>query len=663
MSTFNGIIHEFPDIRVDFFRRLNLRPPLACFLSHVHSDHLAGLDTLRSPFVYCSAATREILLRLEKYPCRLNYAKGILEDPRMQTYKHLAKVLKPIPLDTPTKIKLDPTQTIQVTLLDANHCAGAVMFLIEGNGNAVLYTGDIRSEPWWVNSIARNPSMVEYSTGLKTLDRIYLDTSILSNFPLQTKADGLRELLEKVARYPKDTIFHMQAWTYGYEEVWIALSKALDSKIHVDKYKMDVYKSLVIKSSDNRYAAQTHLTKEAPYLVGFTCGNTQREGCLTLDEDVRIHSCEKGMACKVMETKPIVWIQPIVAHLKNRRDMAEVGIGGGGDDLAQKITFEPEGIRALLELIKYKGEILGDLEPTTTQFLQKALAVSRDVDLDIGRFSFKEEYSFTEIVNSLARRVEEIQYPVNNTKGEDYLNVLTNQITFPYARHSSLPELRHLIKAFKPADIWPCTVDPKSWAEEGITIRQLFGDICTGDVFQHDLLMSEASELRPKLRGEDGEDAPETQSTAASQTRNPSSPIIPSPDAYKHYGSNSIDGVSVEISPMRGQSQHQSPNISPLHRYSQTPQVQMVHAPLYSYKHKRDYNSFQGGQDTHPEDDDEESELYIQGSQASEISDYAYDTRLRAFRAARANMKDDGTWRTINLISTTDNHSTVETEL
>lgn len=66
MSTFNGIVTEFPDIRseilfqlmrhetdlitVDFFRRnANAEPPLACFLSHVHSDHLAGLDSLRSP--------------------------------------------------------------------------------------------------------------------------------------------------------------------------------------------------------------------------------------------------------------------------------------------------------------------------------------------------------------------------------------------------------------------------------------------------------------------------------------------------------------------------------------------------------------------------------------------------------------------------------------
>lgn len=89
------------------------------------------------------------------------------------------------------------------------------MFLIESEHAAVLYTGDIRAEPWWVNSIARNPCLVEYTAGLKTLNRIYLDTSILDNIPLQTKAEGLRELLSQVARYPPDTIFYIQAWTYG----------------------------------------------------------------------------------------------------------------------------------------------------------------------------------------------------------------------------------------------------------------------------------------------------------------------------------------------------------------------------------------------------------------------------------------------------------------
>lgn len=128
MSTFNGIVHEFPDVAIDFFRpHPGRRPPLACFLSHVHSDHLAGLETLRSPFVYCSAATREILLRLEKRPGRIAHANGMREAP-VRTYSHMKTLLKPLPLDTPADLELEPGNHIQVTLLDANHCPGAVMF-------------------------------------------------------------------------------------------------------------------------------------------------------------------------------------------------------------------------------------------------------------------------------------------------------------------------------------------------------------------------------------------------------------------------------------------------------------------------------------------------------------------------------------------------------
>lgn len=77
--------------------------------------------------IYCSAATKELLLRLERYPHRVNFELGILEA-RKQTYKHLQKLLKPIPLETPTRIELQPGKDIQVTLFDANHCTGAVMF-------------------------------------------------------------------------------------------------------------------------------------------------------------------------------------------------------------------------------------------------------------------------------------------------------------------------------------------------------------------------------------------------------------------------------------------------------------------------------------------------------------------------------------------------------
>ncbi|KAL7622441.1 hypothetical protein AAE478_007946 [Parahypoxylon ruwenzoriense] len=665
MSTFNGIIHEFPDIRVDFFRGFDRRPPLACFLSHVHSDHLAGLDKIKSPFIYCSAATREILLRLEKYPCRLNHAKGIFEDPRMQTYKHLAKVLKPIPLDTPTEVELEPGKNMQVTLLDANHCAGAVMFLFEVNDKSALYTGDIRSEPWFVNSIARNPAIIEYSTGLKTLDRIYLDTSMLDNISLQTKAEGLRELLEKVSRYPEDTIFHLQAWTYGYEEVWVALSKALNSKIHVDKYKMGIYKSLATKSADNRFAAQTHLTKDAPYLVGFTCGNIQREGCLTLDEGVRIHSCEKGMGCSVVETKPVVWIQPIVAHLRNNRDMIEVGIGGGGNDLAQKPNLDAEDILALIEMISKVGRMPDELKDEIQHVLKKASANSRDIGLDINMSDFTDEESTTKIIQSLVKKVKAIYNPIEKLDEKDHHNALPNHIVFPYARHSSLPELRHFVKTFKPKDIWPCTVDPPSWDEKGITMRGLFGSCCSGDVFEHDRLMKQRSELGRRSQGQGDKGGVElaSQVTTSSHPEISSQPI-PSHSPIEPYERNNEETTPVGNFPLMA-SRRLSSSTSPYDLDIIAAQGGGEPPPSRSSaRNKRDHDSFQNNGEADAEHGDDENDSNAEASQASAISAYAYETRLRAFLTAQSNIENDGdTWGAINLISTTDNHSTIEPEL
>ncbi len=237
MSTFDGIVDEFPGIRIDYFRAIPGRPhPKVHFLSHVHSDHLQGLERPGGPFIYCSPATREILLRLEKYPHQINFHKGILES-RKPTYKHLTKLVKTIPLNTPTEIELDPTRSMRVTLLDANHCIGAVMFLIQDDSKAILYTGDVRSEPIWVDSLISNPVVLPFCSphGPKRLAKIYLDTTFATkeevhrNFP--TKAAGLKELIGKVKPYPEDTIFHFNAWTFGYEDVWKMLANYFGSQV------------------------------------------------------------------------------------------------------------------------------------------------------------------------------------------------------------------------------------------------------------------------------------------------------------------------------------------------------------------------------------------------------------------------------------------------
>ncbi|CZR54852.1 uncharacterized protein PAC_04736 [Phialocephala subalpina] len=505
MSTFKGVIDEFPSIRgtfkllklsrqtltttVDYFRvKPGTQAPLACFLSHVHNDHLEGLESFKSPFLYCSAATREILIRLERKIHRVMFATGVTEVRKPQ-YKKLKNLLKPIPLETPTKIELTPGNEIQVTLFDANHCTGAVMFLFEGNGKAVLYTGDIRSEPWWINNLNRSPFMIEYANQLKTLDCIYLDTSNTSKMGFPTKADGLKELLQKVSEYPKDTI-------------------------HVDTYKLRLYKSLRGNAADPTKDGIAALAHEGPVLTGYTCGNTPVPGCLTDDHAVRLHSCEKGM-CKIIDenNKNIVWIRPIVTRTKDGAEMAEVGVGGGGEDLTRHPELDLNDFEQFLSLLdKVKDPAMPEVKKMLVAGLRAASQrISLNtISMDIGEDSLE----LPEILKALAQSVRERSSSrTESIESQGSSNELPRVITFPYSRHSSYDELCDLVRAFKPRDVYPCTVDEQYWNEAGLSISSLFGRLCTGKNFRHDAEMEEWLESRAPRR-----ESQQTHTTTDSQS-------------------------------------------------------------------------------------------------------------------------------------------------
>ncbi|KAL4785350.1 hypothetical protein BJX76DRAFT_184488 [Aspergillus varians] len=495
MSTFDGIVQEFPFITIDYFRKDPERPPpLACFLSHAHSDHLQGLESFRAPFIYCSAATRELLLRIEKYPHRMNFNNGILESRRLH-YKHLSKLLRPIPLNTPTEIDLTPRLSIRVTLLDANHCTGAVMFLIEGGGKAILYTGDIRAESWWVNGLTRNPIMIPYTLGNKRLDKVYLDTTFaltshtFRNFP--TKADGIAELLRKLEPYPENTTFYFRAWTFGYEEVWVALAAALKSKVHVDRYQIGLYRS--VSSSRREGSGAT----EAPALCGFELGNRIVPGCLSEDGRSRVHSCEPGVHCSAASSKKTVYIIPIVNRTDKGSDVPEAGAGGGLGDLYQIHELELSDQSSLARLEQLCSEKIHD--PLALSQAKEALCEafrSKSKTLSLDSYGMKDTHDMPldDLVNIIGRgRLgEESIIPENTRPSAEILDKsgipLPRTIRFPYSRHSSYAELCELVGTLKPRDIYPCTVDPRDW-DEAVSMQGLFGHLCSDSKFIHDQYM------------------------------------------------------------------------------------------------------------------------------------------------------------------------------
>ncbi|KAJ5929018.1 hypothetical protein N7454_006866 [Penicillium verhagenii] len=572
MSTFDGIVPEFPDIQTTICRAWS---PFGLLSFTAHQE----LEKL-------------LLLRIEKYPHRMNFQKGILESRRLH-YKHLAKILRPIPLNTPTEIELTPRKHVRVTLFDANHCAGAVMFLIEGAGKAILYTGDIRAEQWWTNALVRHPVLIPYTMGRKRLDKVYLDTTFaaasnpLREFP--SKAQGLAELLQKVESYPEETVFYFRAWTFGYEDVWLALSTALRTKIHLDRYQIGLYRALL----NNPGSAN-----EATALCGFQLGNRHVEGCLSDSESNRIHSCEPGVSCKAARDPNTVYITPIVNRDRDGAEIPEVGAGGGGGDLYQVHELELPDESALAALEKLCAQHIPNqqLLLQTRDAISKAFR-SRKKVLSLDQYGVQDdEISLEQLVTKLSR---------GNNQGS--VPNLPNTIRFPYSRHSSYSELCALIAAFRPKDIHPCTVDPSSWSEN-VSIRTLFGHLCSGEVFTHDLHMRETLEMqydeerraRKRARYEDNS----TQSTQSSICEE-----LTSDAGGKRQSESSITSKT----PERIQARHEE--IRQAHRYlhdNADPEALQIgplpsSVPTNEEGNKNDFRTIVDSQEEEEEEEEEES--------------------------------------------------------
>ncbi|PSC70071.1 DNA ligase [Micractinium conductrix] len=147
----------------------------AYFLSHAHSDHYTGLkdDWQRGP-IYCSEVTARLIAHMLGVQRRL---------------------LVPLQLDTPTTI-----QGVEVTLVDANHCPGAVQFLFRlPSGARYIHTGDMRFSP----ALLHNPHLRRF----RGCDALFLDTTYCRKrhvFPPQEEsieyvASTVRRLLHEDA--------------------------------------------------------------------------------------------------------------------------------------------------------------------------------------------------------------------------------------------------------------------------------------------------------------------------------------------------------------------------------------------------------------------------------------------------------------------------------
>jgi Cft2 family RNA processing exonuclease len=117
------------NIRVDNFMYMrNDLTSYVFFLSHCHEDHIKGLHaSWNYGKIYCSPITSVLI---------------------SARFPNLKEYVVPLELDQPHWVYYSGKEDgggFQVTLIDANHCPGAVMMLFEGEKmGKVLHTGDFR---------------------------------------------------------------------------------------------------------------------------------------------------------------------------------------------------------------------------------------------------------------------------------------------------------------------------------------------------------------------------------------------------------------------------------------------------------------------------------------------------------------------------------------
>ncbi len=109
-----------------------------------------------------------------------------------------------------------------------------------------------------------------------------------------------------------------------------------------------------------------------------------------------------------------------------------------------------------------------ELKSEILLFVSSAARFGRPIslDLDISAFGQQNEIDIGNAVRSMAQRPRRHDAETE-TEVPTPSKSLPRKITFPYSRHSSYPELCHLVEAFQPKDIWPCTVDEAEWRRSG----------------------------------------------------------------------------------------------------------------------------------------------------------------------------------------------------
>ncbi|KAI9085587.1 hypothetical protein K1719_032430 [Acacia pycnantha] len=197
---------------------------VAYFLSHFHSDHYSGLGSnWCKGIVFCSYTTARLVVEVLGVP---------------------SKFVVPLRLCEPVEI-----DGCEVTLIDANHCPGAVQFLfkipgVDGKCERYVHTGDFR----FSKAMKSEPLLAAYVGA----DAVFLDTTYCHpKFQFPSQKESVAYVVDVVGRVEsqndcstRNVLFLVATYVVGKEKILLELARRFKRKVHVDARKMEVLRVL-----------------------------------------------------------------------------------------------------------------------------------------------------------------------------------------------------------------------------------------------------------------------------------------------------------------------------------------------------------------------------------------------------------------------------------
>lgn len=293
------------------------------FLTHFHYDHYGGLTKKWSlGKIYCSETTAALVMQQlgvsSDYICSLPMNTPVEID--FHSYKHdeEQKTVKQTPSlanfgflsssstsstlitqqqNNKKEQKLGTThesnleKIVTVTLLDANHCPGAVMFLFKFFNKekkltkSILHVGDFRwnrdiilhqtgsSSLSPLNPFLKIPTqqqqIIEKTTKEKeqafSIDELFLDTTYCerkySKVPVQKEViSETIQVIQRESCQPKEekTLFLFGSYSIGKERLYLSVAKHLKKKVYVDSNRHRILKAAFSSRGIPLYQSNTN---------------------------------------------------------------------------------------------------------------------------------------------------------------------------------------------------------------------------------------------------------------------------------------------------------------------------------------------------------------------------------------------------------------------